>query len=48
MTDKVRPSDVEEETGVDAEDVEAVLWYLVNNGWLFSNHFLTVEQEENE
>lgn len=37
-TEKIVPEQVAEETGVDEEDVQKTLRWLVNNGWIFSNH----------
>lgn len=35
---RIDTEQVSDETGVDKEDVEEVLWHLIENAWLFSNH----------
>lgn len=38
MPNKLRPEDVEEDIGVDQEDVELVLDYLIRNGWMLGRY----------
>lgn len=37
-SEKIDTEEISDETGVEEEDVEEVLWHLIRNSWLFSNH----------